>query len=253
MPPERCPITADLHTHNLFSHKDSPASPAEVVRACHKRNLQGIAVTNHNTIEGTAQTKEAARSLGVPLLVIAGEEITTAKLNPAGKRVEVLALFLQEAIPPNLSVDQTLEEIKKQDALVAIPHPFELWRHGAGPEIAIEIIRRAQEMGIPVLWEVFNSRSSFKNNRLACDFLRGAGEGFADKLLLMVGSDAHHPGEVGRARLHLERWENKEDLLQKLPTGKRLASACEGYNEIYVTLFYRALNKLLLAYKQSNH
>lgn len=253
MSPERCPITADLHTHNLFSHRDSLASPEDVVRVCRDRNLGGIAVTNHNTIEGATQTREAARSLGIPLSVITGEEITTADLNPAGKQVEILALFLQGAILPNLTIERVLTEVKKQDAIVGIPHPFELWRHGAGPEIALEIIKRAKEMGIPVLWEVFNSRSSFKNNRLACDFLKGKEEGFADKLLLMVGSDAHHPGEVGRARLHLERWKDKEDLLQKLPTGKILASACEGYNEIYVTLFYRALNKLLLTWKKSNH
>lgn len=244
-------IAADFHTHNSFSLKDSFAQPEDVVIRCQRQGIGCIAVTNHNTIDGAAQTKDAAQRLGIPLMVITGEEITTSDSNPAGKRVEVLAFFLQEAIPPNLSIDQTLKKIKSQDAIVGIPHPFELWRHGAGREIAVEIIKRAKEIGIPILWEVFNSRSSSGSNCKAKDFLKTHGDLVENHVLIMVGSDAHHPGEVGRARLHLGKWGTKEEFLQKLPTSKRLTGACEGYNEPYVTLFYRTLNRISLLRQNS--
>jgi predicted metal-dependent phosphoesterase TrpH len=48
----------DLHTHSTFS--DGTATPAENVALARERGLQGIAVTDHDTVDGWGEALAAA-------------------------------------------------------------------------------------------------------------------------------------------------------------------------------------------------
>lgn len=237
-------LTTDLHTHNLFS-PDSSATPEAVVKRCREKGITCLAVTNHNTIAGTQETREAAQKLGVNLLVLAGEEITTGEFNPAGKKIQLLAYFLEETISPGLSIKQTLRAIKKQGAFAGIPHPFELWRHGAGKETSRETIHLSKEVGVPLLWEAFNSRSKKSNNRQAEDFIKLQNSLYRTNLLTIAGSDAHHAGEIGRAKLlWLKPWETKEQFLVSLQQASQFVVRYKGDDNAQTTLYYRLLNRI---------
>ena len=68
----------DLHIHTHHSH-DGVASPEQMVDAAITRQLDGIAVTDHDTIEGGLAALEYAQSLDDhPLLVIPGIEVSSA-------------------------------------------------------------------------------------------------------------------------------------------------------------------------------
>jgi predicted metal-dependent phosphoesterase TrpH len=79
---------ADLHIHSTAS--DGRLTPAEVVREAAKRGLSFIALTDHDTVDGIAPAKAAAKSFP-QLKVIPGVEISTDI--PEGE-VHVLGYFI---------------------------------------------------------------------------------------------------------------------------------------------------------------
>ena len=116
-----------------------------------------------------------------PFRVIVGEEIKTL----GG---EIIGLFLSEAVPRNLSSLETVQRIKEQGGLVAIPHPFDHFRRSV-------IDPRALQEVLPYvdIVEGFNARNTFqRDNRTARELAREHG------LLTSAVSDSHILMELGR-------------------------------------------------------
>jgi len=63
----------DLHTHSLYS--DGSHTPQELVEFGLRNRLQGLALTDHDTVEGVAELLQYGREAG--LAVISGVEIST--------------------------------------------------------------------------------------------------------------------------------------------------------------------------------
>jgi len=72
----------DLHMHTVYS-RDGAIKPADAIRIAKKRGLDGIAVTDHDTIRGGL---EALKLRPEDLDVIVGAEIKT-------DRGDVIGLF----------------------------------------------------------------------------------------------------------------------------------------------------------------
>jgi predicted metal-dependent phosphoesterase TrpH len=106
--------------------------------------LDFIAVTDHNTI---TFAQKLQREIGEQIIV--GEEITALE-------GEIIGLYLDKAVPPDMSVKQTVEAIHSQGGLVYIPHPFETVRKGI-PMSVLESI--AGEVDII---EIHNGRALFQ-------------------------------------------------------------------------------------------
>lgn len=64
-------MLTDLHMHSYYS--DGTMSPREIVEDAKKRNVQLIAITDHNVLESYTELKEAAEEFGIK--VIRGVEI----------------------------------------------------------------------------------------------------------------------------------------------------------------------------------
>ena len=64
-------MIADLHMHSYYS--DGTMSPREIVEDAKKRNVQLIAITDHNVLDSYTELKEAAEEFGIN--VIRGVEI----------------------------------------------------------------------------------------------------------------------------------------------------------------------------------
>ena len=75
-------MKADLHLHSTAS--DGTCAPDELVRRAHAQGLTCVALTDHDSVAGIAQAREAARALGVRL--IAGVELSCG----AQKEIHVL-------------------------------------------------------------------------------------------------------------------------------------------------------------------
>ena len=88
-------LRIEFHCHTRYS-KDSLASLERLVKACHRKGIDRVVVTDHNSIAGA----RAAQELD-PELVIVGEEIKTT-------RGEILAAFITEEVPAGLSSPHNL-------------------------------------------------------------------------------------------------------------------------------------------------
>lgn len=111
----------DLHCHTSASF-DSLASPAGMARAAATRGLTHLAITDHGTIDGALAARDAAPD-GLTILV--GEEIRTTE-------GDLIAVFLERAIPNGLSAAAAIAAIRDQGGLVGIPHPFDRFRGSMG-------------------------------------------------------------------------------------------------------------------------
>ncbi|MEO8376536.1 MAG: PHP domain-containing protein, partial [Candidatus Sumerlaeota bacterium] len=63
---------ADLHSHSTASDGSDP--PARVVERARERGLHVLALTDHDTVAGVAEAREAGKRHGIQ--VIAGTELT---------------------------------------------------------------------------------------------------------------------------------------------------------------------------------
>ena len=165
----------DLHIHSKYS-SDGVLEPEEIINAAKKKGLDGIAVTDHNTIKGGLETKRYETK---DFEVIIGSEIMT-------ERGEITGLFLSQEITSK-DVQGVFSEIKGQGGIVVIPHPFDGLRRSAfhPTEEDVKFIDAV---------EGFNSRCVFQkyNNKAVAFALQY-------NLPIAGGSDAHFANEVGIA------------------------------------------------------
>ena len=190
-------ISVEFHCHTHAS-KDSLTRPADLISAARRKGIGRVIVTDHNSIIG-AREAEAID----PELIIIGEEIMTTK-------GEILASYVKELIPANLSPKETIDILKKQGAFISVSHPFDEMRKGGWQENdLLEILPFVDAI------EVYNSRCMFPR------FNRRAGL-FAQKhnIAGTVGSDAHAAFELGRSVLLLDQFTGPEELRQVIRAAK---------------------------------
>jgi len=163
----------DLHIHSKYSD-DGALEPQEIVRIAKGKGLDGIAITDHNTIKGGEEAKKYETE---DFKVIIGAEIMTEK-------GEITGLFLSQEIESRRFQD-VIAEIKAQGGMAIVPHPFDRLRHSAF-HITSEYVSLIDAI------EGFNSRSIFtEDNKKAVEFAAQY------NLPLLGGSDAHYANEIG--------------------------------------------------------
>ena len=169
----------DLHMHSCYS-RDAANKPETLVRRAKEQGIN-IAITDHNTTAAYPKLRKISKKNGVS--VIPGIEMD---IYAEGKYLgELSALFLQEA-PKTNEFPEIIDEIKKQDALLYAPHPFDVFRSGFRKLDAIE--KKLDAI------EAFNSRCYFKKFNKKADAYADA-----HKICKIAGSDAHFPQEIGKA------------------------------------------------------
>ena len=214
-------VRVDLHCHTHRSH-DSATSYQALVGACQRRGIDVIAITDHNRIEGALEFRDTAGQR-----CIVGEEVRTTE-------GEVIGLFLTEFIPPGLSPEETIAEIRRQGGVVYVPHPFDRVRRSV---ITPAALQRVAPLVDAV--EVLNARlHSASQNADALRFARERG------LLQGAGSDAHTAFEVGRAGVEMPDFDDavsfKRSLASSRVFGKpsiplvHLASSFHKYRKRYL-------------------
>jgi predicted metal-dependent phosphoesterase TrpH len=207
---------ADLHTHSRASF-DSLASPEALIRTADRRGLTHLAITDHDRVDGALEGRAIAADVAPRVTVIVGEEIKSAD-------GDLVALFLDEAVPPGLSVDETIAAVRAQGGLIGIPHPFDRYRGSLLKDARME---RLVEM---VDWvETHNARVVLGNgNQKAAELAHAHGRpGIAV-------SDAHSAFEVGVAYTAFDRDPSTAaGLLAALPTAELVL----GRASLYVRLW----------------
>ncbi|HEY9071418.1 MAG TPA: PHP domain-containing protein [Candidatus Ozemobacteraceae bacterium] len=118
-------IYADLHVHSTAS--DGVFTPSELVRQAGDLGLGALALTDHDTLAGIPEAREAARKTGIEL--VAGIELSCGWPGQ-DLSLHVVGLFVDEA---SGSLTSLLDDQKR--------HRFHR---------AMEILERLQGLGIPM-------------------------------------------------------------------------------------------------------
>jgi len=168
----------DLHCHTSASF-DSLADPRSVVRAASSRGITHLAITDHDRIDGALRARDLATE---GLTVIIGEEIRTAE-------GDLIAAFLERAVPPGMSARDTIAAIREQGGLVGIPHPFDRFRGSLLRDPRLEAMAQMAD------WiETHNARVvGGSGNERAAELARELGKPG------VAVSDAHSSMEIGVA------------------------------------------------------
>jgi len=197
-------IKLEFHCHTIHS-KDSLLQPEELLKACRRKGIDRVVVTDHNSIVGALR----CQSLD-PQRVIIGEEIMT-------ESGELLAAYVQEEIPADLPPLEAISRLRQQGAFISVSHPFDSLRKGAWSLTDLKEIAPLVDA-----IETFNSRCfSAAANTQALEFARQR------VLTGTVGSDAHTAFELGRATLLLPEFQDAASLVTALTqaqTRTRLSS-----------------------------
>jgi glycosyltransferase involved in cell wall biosynthesis len=187
-------IDVDLHMHT--DHSYDCATPVEVLLAeARHRGLGAIAITDHNEISGAIEAR--GKTDGVKVIV--AEEVKTADQG------EVIGLFIEEKIPRGMTLQDTIDEIKRQGGLVYVPHPFDRLHSVPDYEHLLNVLDKVDAI------EVFNPRvaiAEFNDEavRFAAKYRIPAG----------AGSDAHVPQGLGSVRIRMRDFDGPDEFLQSL-------------------------------------
>ena len=209
-------VKVDLHVHTEYS-PDCLTPCEDLIRWARRRQLDAVAITDHNTIEGAL-----ALSATSPIPIIIGEEVRTT-------RGEIIGLFLREEIPMHLSPSETVRIIHGQGGLVYVPHPMARVRRSA-----LEFGALMQIIDDVDIIETFNARAAFSlDNKRAQELARSYG------LPSGAGSDAHQGFEIGHAYVEMPAFTDARSFLESIRRGKvrgRLSSPLVHVGSTYARL-----------------
>ena len=161
-------VKFDFHIHSKYSY-DSLSTPKSIVRTAKIKGLDGLAITDHNTIKGAIEASKIDKNIEI----IIGSEIKTDE-------GDIIGLFLNEEIK-STGFDCVIDEIREQDGFIILPHPYKTF----------DIIPDHVLNNIDAV-EIFNGRISNVLNNKARELA------FNKKLSFTGGSDAHLAKDVGR-------------------------------------------------------
>jgi len=157
----------DLHVHSNYSY-DSLSTIANIVKNAKNVGLQGLAITDHDTIKGAIKASKIDKNIEI----IIGTETKTDK-------GDIIGLFLNEDIISR-QFDEVVDEIREQDGFIILPHPYKTYE-----DIPVNVLDKIDAI------EIFNGRISHELNKKAYKLMHNK------KLLFTGGSDAHLAKHVG--------------------------------------------------------
>jgi len=191
-------VRFDLHVHTSCSDGKDPVKA--VLEAAVIRGLDGIAITDHDSLRGSAMAGEIIKGRGLDLILIPGVEVSTAEGH-------LLVLGADVLPQKGRSVEETRQEAHDLGGIAVVPHPYHPFRHSLGriPDCdAVEVYNSRHLFGLA------NARARWEAGR------RG--------LPMVAGSDSHYAKTVGLGVTRIEAT-SPEDVLEEIRAGRTVIEA----------------------------
>lgn len=196
---------ADLHMHSTYS--DGIGTIEQILdHVQQKTDLDVIAVTDHDVIEGSLRTRDLWEKGNYRFDFVVGEEVST-------KEGHLLGLFIEKRVPQGLSMERSIDLIHEQGGLAIIAHPLHpLFKHSCSRE-TMDRIHNANDVWFDAVetWNasfcgIYANQQAMRINRS----IYGLPE--------VGNSDAHTLNGIGRGRTWFEG-KNAQDVRASIESG----------------------------------
>ena len=193
-------LKIDFHVHTCYS-RDSSITLKQVVSFAKKRGLDGVSITDHNTIEGALKLKTR------DILVVPGIEISTLQGH-------LLGINVNTHIPAKHGMEETIQMIHKAGGIAVAPHPTAFYKSPPSRKVkSYDAIETINASSIP-----FSVLTYFSKR-------------FAEDLGLPQtgGSDSHYAPEIGSAYTVVDAGNDIDEVVNAVkrgaafPTGNRVS------------------------------
>lgn len=201
-------LRVETHCHNVFSNHnnylsrlpfDCGVTLEEQLENAALQKIDVMFVTNHNTLDGYSQILEYKRNHEKyqNITIYPAEEIT---INNKG---HVLAYGIENEIRPGMTLDETLDEIIKQNGISCAAHPFAVSNGIREEARKCDIIESFNSNNVDIFSNLIAERFTKQNN-----------------LKSIVGSDSHVKSTIGRSFNTVESENNIDSILESLGKGR---------------------------------
>lgn len=186
----------DMHLHERTFSLDSHLSLEQIVSVARERGLDGVCITDHDSMGLQARAEEYSREVNFPIFV--GVEFFSLQ-------GDITAWGIGSIPDRRVEAQAFIDQVNAAGGFCCACHPFRNNNRGLAAHLG-------QVTGLHGV-EVFNGSTSPEANQTALDWCRELG-------LQPVGaSDAHVAGQVGKYATWLpERVETTEDFVSLLRT-----------------------------------
>ena len=194
-------LRTEMHCHNVFSNfnvgeEDAPydcnVTISDQLTQSLNVGLNTLFVTNHNTLKGfsTLLDYKLNHEKFKKLRVFPAEEVTTDRGG------HILVYGINKSIRPGLSVEEIIDEARKQDAVTSAAHPFSVMNYLREKSKLCDLV------------EVFNS-----NNVDQFSNIKATEYAIKNNMVGVAGSDSHVNSTIGRCVNVIESENNLDDIL----------------------------------------
>jgi predicted metal-dependent phosphoesterase TrpH len=210
----------DLHIHSTYS--DGRADVKEIIKAATRSGLDGIALTDHDTMKGLPAARRYIKEQKLDLILIPGIEVNTLEGH-------LLVLGVEKPPERKKSPEETIEKAHELGGIANVPHPYHPFRHAIGR------IPNADAV------EVYNSKHLFglANGRAKLEARRRG-------MSMVAGSDSHFADTVGLGVTEIEA-EDVDGVLEAIRSGRTRILGRRTPPRFFigntVTYIYRAIVK----------
>ena len=183
-------LKIDFHVHTCYSD-DSSITLKQVVSFAKKRGLDGVAITDHNTVKGALKLKTRE------ILVVPGIEVSTLQGH-------ILGINVTTPVPAKLLMEETIQRIHEAGGIAVAPHPYAFYKSAPSRQVsAYDAV------------EVMNASS------VPFSVLTYFGKMFAEGLGLPQtgGSDSHYAPEIGSAYTVVETNSDVDEVVEAVKRG----------------------------------
>lgn len=156
---------AAVHVHTRCSD-GFILTPERAVDLALNLGFRIIAITDHNTIEGSeqAQVYASKHDYGRDITVISGSEVSSGNRKKRGGHI--LALGIQNDIPAHLPPEETIRLIHKAGGVAVIAHPAAGFADSLSFSDIMYLLQNGDKQTKPDGYEVYNAGS--KRMRFMC-------------------------------------------------------------------------------------
>jgi len=169
------PMIIDTHIHECTYSQDSTLCLEEIVDRARNLGLDGVCITDHDSMDISSRAKKYSQKTG--FLILVGAEVLTYE-----GEIQVFGL---PCLPKRrVRAQELLTEVGRHKAVAISAHPFRDNYRGLG-----SALRRVK--GISAV-EAYNGNTMLRDNQAAYNI------SLELDLPAVGASDAHHANEIGR-------------------------------------------------------